>query len=258
MFMSAILQDIKKRPSAFMAMIFLVILGVALGRWQLRRADYKIHLATEIAEKGNAPILSANERDWTFESAGYRKMQAIGYWDVQQGVWLENRTHPLGKDPKTGINTGFNLLMPLKLEGPRNQLLWVNRGWVPRDFNQINHVPSIKTPTEKVIIEGIVFPDSGKTLQLSKEVENLASDGLTIKENLDLHIKPDVPNSPYLPFVLKQVSASMDGELDTTIQPYHSGVSTHYGYAFQWFALSVMTFLFWVITGYRKRLKSLR
>jgi cytochrome oxidase assembly protein ShyY1 len=239
-------------------MVVLVILGLQLGFWQLRRADYKIQLADAISLKNNEPLLSANEKIWTLEDVSYRRMQAVGYWMPQYGVWLENRTHPLGKDPKSGIHSGFNLLMPFKLEGKEGRILWINRGWVPRDFNQINHVPIIQTSKDKVIIEGVVFPDAGKTLQLSKEVDNIASDGLQIKENFDVKDSIFQKDRIQLPFVLRQKSLSNEDGLDTTLPPYESGVNMHYGYAFQWFGLSVMTFLFWAITGYRKRLKSLR
>jgi surfeit locus 1 family protein len=256
-----IVQDIKKRPTAFIVMILLVVLGIELGRWQLRRADYKISLSAQIAEKGKEPFLLANEKNWSLEQANYHRMQAIGHWLAHEAVWLENRPYPLGQDPKTGINTGFNLLMPLELEGKEKRVLWVNRGWAPRNFNQINAVPNIRSSENQVIVEGIVFPDGGKTFELSKaqdQADSFASDGLKIKENLNLKSEALEHGWNQLPFVLREQNNSSDDSLDKATPQYQSGVSVHYGYAVQWFGLSLMTFLFWAITGYRTRLKSLR
>jgi cytochrome oxidase assembly protein ShyY1 len=258
MILARIIQDIKKRPIAFIVMVFLVILGIELGFWQLRRADYKIRLSQEIEQKSTLPFLNANAQNWTIEQALYHRLQASGYWIVKEGIWLENRTHPIGKDPKTGITTGFNLLMPFRLEGQDNKILWVNRGWAPRSFNELNAVPHINTPSEKVMIEGVVFPDGGKTLQLSDQTDHRASDGLKIKENLKLDEEQQAHQWGQLPFVLRQTNSISSEALDQTLPTVNMGVNTHYGYAFQWFALAVMTFLFWAITAYRKISQSLR
>jgi cytochrome oxidase assembly protein ShyY1 len=47
----SILKDIKSSKVAFIAMILLVILGIELGLWQLRRAEYKEQLAMSVAVK---------------------------------------------------------------------------------------------------------------------------------------------------------------------------------------------------------------
>jgi cytochrome oxidase assembly protein ShyY1 len=257
MIVSRIIQDIKKRPIAFIAMLCLVILGVELGLWQLRRATVKIEQAQAIHEKANLPILIASEKSWTLEQALYYRMQATGYWIPEEGIWLANRPHPLGKDPKTGIATGFNLLMPLRLDSKPEMTLWINRGWVPRNFQEMNQVPSIRTNKEKVSIEGIVFADSGKTYQLSPETLSRASDGLKIQENLVLSEK-EALSGRVLPFVVRMQNSPKEDGLDQTLPTLKSGVNTHYGYAFQWFGLAVMTFLYWVFTTFRKRSQSLR
>ena len=58
----SIRQDILLRKTAFVTMLFLVILGIQLGNWQLRRAEYKENLASTIASKENLSPLSASEK----------------------------------------------------------------------------------------------------------------------------------------------------------------------------------------------------
>ena len=252
MIVSRVIQDIKNRRIAFIAMLFLVFLGLELGFWQLRRAEVKIQKAQQINELAQQTILNANERYWTLDLALYHRMQATGYWMPERAVWLQNRPHPLGKDPKTGIATGFNLIMPLQLTSSPEMVLWVNRGWIPRSFEQINQVTPIKTQTEIVTVNGIVFPDSGKTYQLAPEAENIASDGLKIQENLVID-QESFLGKQLLPFVLREQNTETNDGLDKSMPIPKSGVNTHYGYAFQWFGLALMTFLYWGFTAFRKR-----
>ncbi len=252
MIVSRVIQDIKNRRIAFIAMLFLVFLGMEFGFWQLRRAEVKIQKAQQIRELSLQPTLNANESHWTLDQALYHRMQATGYWIPERGVWLQNRPHPLGKDPKTGIATGFNLMMPLQLTSSPEMVLWVNRGWIPRSFDQINQVSPVKTSVEIVTIEGIVFPDGGKTYQLAPEVENKASDGLKIQENLVID-RASFLDKQILPFVLREQKSQLEDGLDKSLPLPISGVNTHYGYAFQWFGLALMTFLYWGFTALRKK-----
>ena len=238
-------------------MLVLFTLGINLGLWQLRRAEVKINQAQEITNKASLPPLIANAQKWTLKEVMYHRMEATGNWIPEKAIWLENRPHPLGKDPKTGIATGFNLLMPFELATDKGLVVWVNRGWVPRNFQQINLVPKISTETGKVTIEGVAFPDSGKTYQLAAEVENLASDGLKIQENH--YLKDDqLFGDSLLPFVLREQNGINSDGLDKTLPILNTGVNTHYGYAFQWFCLALMTFLYWLYTTFRKSSQSLR
>jgi cytochrome oxidase assembly protein ShyY1 len=54
------------------------------------------------------------------------------------------------------------------------------------------------------------------------------------------------------PFILREVDTSIEDGLLREWAPLTSGVDRHYAYAFQWFALAVSGFLFWLITGLRQ------
>jgi cytochrome oxidase assembly protein ShyY1 len=237
-------------------MLFLVLLGILLGNWQLRRAEYKENLARNIASKENLFPLSASEKSWQLNEAIYHQMVADGEWLNSEGVWLDNRPHPNGRDPKTGITTGFNLLMPLKIIVHQQEyIIWVNRGWAPRSFTQRDLVPKILDVSSIVQIKGVVLADAGKTYNLGEENYSTASDGKKLVQNLNIENLSKKLNLPYQPFVLRQgSSADLDG-LDRNWPTMDSGASKHNAYALQWYALSLMTFLFWLITGIRKQSK---
>ena len=57
-----ILKEIKRRPTAFVVTCLLVIIGISLGQWQLRRAAYKENLAAQIeAKEKSAPLQLGSE-----------------------------------------------------------------------------------------------------------------------------------------------------------------------------------------------------
>lgn len=252
-----ILKDIQRRPFAAVAMICLVSIGISLGIWQLNRASQKEELSKSLAIKEMASPLLANEKIWTLPEALHHRMLAKGSYLPEKAIWLENRPHPRGRDPVTGITTGFYLLMPLQLAN-RDAIVWVNRGWAPRSFDQLNRVPEIITPKDEIEVYGVVFDAAGKTYQLGKESGGLASDGRVIQENLDLTELAKKSNLKQLPFVLRQDEDSVQDGLQRLWSNPDSGVEKHLGYAFQWFALALMSFIFWIVTGLRAKRQSLR
>jgi cytochrome oxidase assembly protein ShyY1 len=56
-----------------------------------------------------------------------------------------------------------------------------------------------------------------------------------------------------LPFVLREKKSQLEDGLDKSLPLPTSGVNTNYGYAFQWFGLALMTFLYWGFTALRKK-----
>jgi cytochrome oxidase assembly protein ShyY1 len=61
-------------------------------------------------------------------------------------------------------------MMPLVLEDQK-KVLWINRGWAPR--NSLNRVelPIISTPDTTVVIDGVGFPHPGRVYELGQQTE---------------------------------------------------------------------------------------
>lgn len=252
-----ILNEIKRRPVAFIVTCILVVIGLSLGQWQLRRAAYKENLAAQIEAKGKATPQELSTELRTIEQVEFSRMVVTGRFLKERGVWLDNRPHPRGRDPKSGIATGFILMMPFAIKGQPNTIIWVNRGWVPRDFQDLKKVPDIPTPEHELRISGVGFRNAGKTYQLGGRAEMKASDGLPIVEDFDVsRYEDEFPRQQ--PFVLRQDNANVADGLDRDWPRMDSGSEKHYGYAFQWFALTVMSIVFWLVTALRARAKSLR
>jgi surfeit locus 1 family protein len=253
-----IFMDIRRRPIAAIATLALVILGIALGVWQLKRAAYKEELAARIELGAKANPILLNGTTLSHEQLLNKKIQAKGVYLKDRGIWLENRPHPLGRDPQTGIATGFYLLMPMRLSVEPKKIIWVNRGWVPRNFEKLNQLPEVITPEDELVIQGVALESATKTYVLGKESGLKATDGLAIQENIHLQEEQYKHQLDQYPFVLRQDNPESKDGLQRRWPPADTGAEKHLGYAFQWFALALMSLVFWIVTGYRARAKSLR
>ena len=71
-----------------------------------------------------------------------------------------------------------------------------------------------------------------------------------IVQNLDIAEFGEASKLALQPFLLEQASDTHDG-LERDWPRPSSGVETHRGYAFQWYALALMALLFFIATGFR-------
>jgi len=242
---------IAKRIVATVSALLVVAIACAAGIWQLNRADSKIALAANLLARQQMPILSANAGPLTLVDASERRMIARGQYIPQAAIWLDNRPRPT---PPAGSNTsqsGFYLLMPLQLEG-RDEILWINRGWAPRNSENRETLPPVKTQSHVVTIEGIVFAHPGKVYALGGGQAVIDAGKPRIEQNFDLLAEGRLRGWVQSPFILREVDTSIYDGLLREWAPLTSGVDRHYAYAFQWFALAVSGFLFWLITGLRQ------
>lgn len=227
------------RTIPFVATVLLVALGIALGNWQMRRADEKLAIAARMAQQGAAaPVVlsgAAPERD-----LAYRRVRVTGEWVAAWPLFLDNRPH--------NGRAGFYLAMPFKIAGSNAHVL-VLRGWLPRDPREYGRLPAFATPAGLTTIDGVATASAGKVMQLGTPgelkpgaiVQNLTPDAVARASGLRL-----------APFFVQQTGASTAGEPLVRDWPQPAGgVDKHHGYAFQWYALAAMAVLFFVMTGFR-------
>ena len=243
------------RIAATVAMLFILTLACALGAWQMQRAAQKMQKTLNLQAQEQLPVLDAAANNWTLAEANQRRMRALGRYLPSEAIWLDNRPRPSGSKPSQG-QVGFYLLMPLRLEGGKQNILWINRGWVPRNAEQRTQLPQVQTPTELVEIKGIVFPYADRVLDLASPAEARSAqtkDQVRIQQNLDLIALQVEHQWSQLPFILREEAQTTSDGLVRTWAPQAAGIERHYAYAFQWFALALCVFLFWLIHGLIKQ-----
>ena len=242
---------VTKRLVATVSALLVIALGCGAGIWQLSRANTKIALAANLLARQQMPILNANAGPWTFEEVRERRMIARGQYLPEGAIWLDNRPRPIPAAGTNASQSGFYLMMPLHLEG-RDEVLWINRGWAPRNNENRETLPPIKTPVGLVNVEGIVFAHPGKVYELGDGKPSSDVSRPKIEQNFNLLAEGNLRKWSQAPFILREEDAGVEDGLLREWAPLTNGVDRHYAYAFQWFALAVCGFLFWLVTGLRQ------
>lgn len=236
----------------FVVMLLLVALGVSLAQWQQRRADEKVARAARL-EAGNqaaplaltaAPLLPADA-----QAIEYRRLTVTGHFVPAWTVYLDNR-------PYKG-QAGFHVLTPFQIDGSSMHVL-VAQGWLPRNNAERTRIPDYATPAGTVTITGIARLNAGHVMELGT-APALAPHAIV--QNTDIGQLARASGLALQPFILEQTVAEGDrtaaapasGQLPVRDWPAPDlGADKHRGYAFQWYALALMAFLFFVFTGFRR------
>lgn len=198
----------------------------ALGRWQLGRAAEKQALQAAIEERAQLPVLDASSLAHSVapDTLLHRRVEASGQWVAEHTVFLDNR--------QMHGRPGFFVVTPLRLQGSEAVVL-VQRGWVPRNFEDRTRVPQIDTPAGIVCVQGRIAPAPGKLYEMG------ASEAGPIRQNLDLAQFRTETGLALAAVSIQQLGAGGDG-LARDWPPINTGVAKHHGYAFQWFGLSAL------------------
>ncbi len=242
---------VTKRIVATVSALLVISIGCGAGVWQLSRANTKIALAANLQARQQMPILSGNSEPWTLEEASERRMIARGKYIPESAIWLDNRPRPVPPVGSASAQSGFYLMMPLRLEG-KDEVLWVNRGWAPRNNENRETLPPVQTPNKMVNIEGVIFAHPGKVYELGSSKISADINKPRIEQNFDLTAEGKLHGWNQLPFILREVEVGAEDGLVRDWAPLTSGVDRHYAYAFQWFALAFAGFLFWLLSGLRQ------
>ena len=198
----------------------------SLGQWQLRRADQKETLQAAIEAQKVLPALDNRALKATKNIADqvHRTVTVQGEWQARYTVYLDNR-------PMSG-KTGFWVLTPLALQGT-DAVILVQRGWVPRNFNDRALLPDVATPAGVVTVTGRIAPPPSKLYEFK------GVDIGRLRQNIDLKAYQLETGLPLRDVSLLQTGGPSEGLLRDWAAP-NLGVDKHYGYAFQWFALCAL------------------
>ncbi len=227
------------------ALVFVPVTFV-LGVWQYNRGlEKEIVIAAIDAMSEQEPITITSSQQLMTSTNNYQPVKLKGRLWTNQSFLLDNQV-------RNGIG-GYQVLTPLELEN--NQRVLINRGWIqaPLDREQL---PEIGNGVFQVEEQGTIYFPKPFTLKRQQifnrekmpwpkriqaiEVELLASyfEGELFDYTIRIH-----PDSPL----------AYDVDWEVNIIPPRR----HYGYAFQWFALSLVLLVMTMIanTNILKRFK---
>jgi surfeit locus 1 family protein len=221
-------------------------LTARLGLWQLDRARQKQQIAADMRERRALPPLPAEAlaRDEAGLAAQrYRAITLRGQWLPERTVYLDNR--------QMDGRPGFFVVTPLRLPG--GDAVLVQRGWLQRNFQDRERLQPIATPAGEITITGRVVPPPSALFSLGG-----AGSGL-IRQNLPLDEFARETGLRLRPLSIQQQGADpgIPDPLQRRWPEPQVDVGKHHGYAFQWFALSMLVaglyVWFQIISPFRSR-----
>lgn len=202
---------------------------LALAAWQWDRAQQKLALQAAIEQQKELPALDQKALTATKNIAALQHRQVVlrGHWEPRHTVFLDNR--------QMHGRPGFYVVTPLRLAGSPAAVL-VQRGWVPRDFNDRQRLAPVETPAGEVQVRGRIAPPPAKLYEFEP-----AGSG-PIRQNLDLAAFRAETGLALLQVSVQELGPPSQG-LQREWPQVASGVDKHYGYAFQWGALGALIVL---------------
>jgi surfeit locus 1 family protein len=209
------------------------LLGAAvtarLGWWQLDRAAQKNAIQAALDSRRVLPPLGAADlaRDASTAAAQHhRRVVLEGRWATDATVYLDNR--------QMGGRTGFFVVTPLLLAD--GSAVLVQRGWQPRDMQERTRVAAPPTPPGTVRVEARIAPPPSRLYDFGGAAAG------PIRQNLELAEAARewrLTLRPLSLLLLDGPQTPPDGLQRQWPLPA-ADVHKHYGYAFQWFALSAL------------------
>ena len=211
-----------------------------LGWWQLDRAQQKLDLQARITARGNlAPLPQGDlpRSEATAADQHYRPVQLRGRWLQQHTLYLDNR--------QMNARQGFFVVTPLLL-APGDAVL-VQRGWMPRDFNDRARLQPLPDQPGEVLVTGRLAPPPSKLLDLAGAEQGPIRQNLDVvafSRELGVALRPlsvqQTQPVALLPADGQASTAAADDRLLRAWPAVAVDVGKHHGYAFQWFSLSAL------------------
>ncbi|GAA4324857.1 SURF1 family protein [Pigmentiphaga soli] len=230
---------------AWLALVLLactVAATIALGRWQLHRAQEKRDLMAAVEAGRSRPPLALDAGANPAALVPWRPAVAHGRWLADRTILLDNRS--------AAGRPGFWVVTPLLLAGTpsRGTAVAVLRGWLPRAFPDApqNAIPA---PGGELDVRGELLDHVPRLFELPSWLGGRAAQlpsrlpdpsGIVPRvQNLDLGVYSGATGLALLPAVLQQTGEAADGLLRDWPPP-PSNVDTHLGYAMQWFSFAAI------------------
>jgi len=225
------------------AVLALAAVLSSLGLWQLERAREKEQLAQQYQERAAGPLLRLTGAEEDAESLNYRHVTLRGRYQPRHQFLLDNRLYQ-GR-------LGYHVITPLQVAGSE-QLVLVNRGWVPHDYEAGGVVLDLSPPTRELELTGTVMVprrnpfvreaavQTGTWPQRWAAIDLDRFRGLTANACMPFVVQLDVADTDGGGFVREWPAPRLDS-------------AKNRGYAFQWFAMALAVIATYVVVGYRRR-----
>jgi len=218
-----------------------VILTAYLGSWQLDRAAYKRGMQARVDQAERAPAVRIPAQPADADAFAYRRAEGTGHFVPEATIFLDNRV-------RDGV-VGYEVITPLRLNDSPLHVL-VNRGWVRAPASR-SELPQVRTPSDEVTVEGMALPPTTRYVELSDQTVSGS-----VWQNLKFEQYAQRFGLALQPLILQQRNELSDGLSRSWRRP-DTGVDKHQAYALQWFVMSAVIAILYVVLNVRSKRKAI-
>ena len=213
---------VKNNKALSLFSIFFTLLFISLGFWQIERAESKALKMKAFNEMQKSPPIILKDL-----SAAWSRVFVEGFYDSSRQVLIDNQIND--------GQVGYKIYTPFYFD---DKAIFVDRGWIPRGKTR-SKLPDIDFQSDRLRIVGSL---------LKPEKEVLAGDDIFTK-NWPIVSQTKLPNIIETKFnkdfsdsviVLEPGSNFLKEYIP--LQPFVISPTKHYGYALQWFTMSIVLF----------------
>jgi surfeit locus 1 family protein len=226
-------------PSLTVAL--LVPVFIALGFWQLHRAEEKAALMAQRELRLGEPALTSASSAWAAEENRYRHIQLAGEFDAEHQFLLDNQIQ--------NQQAGYRVLTPLHIEGGRDAVL-VNRGWLSVGKDR-TRLPDLAIKQTQVRLVGVIDQLPGVGFKL-KGAEIPSPGWPSVVQFANAERLSERLGYRLLPYqVLLPPDAAEGYARDWKPASLHP--ETSQGYALQWFSFALAVLILYAWYGFKPR-----
>jgi surfeit locus 1 family protein len=240
------LSDYCFRPSLVGTLLMLVCipLFIKFGFWQYNKAEQKQQLQNMydqalVAEPIDLPMVFSDVESWR-----YRQVKTVGTYQTEHQILLDNQVEQ--------ERVGYHVITPLRL-GESGKYVLVNRGWVAANPDK-SILPEIETPVGEQAVVGHLWLPSTKFYSLEQAVEaNQALQWQNVWQNMEMQRYQQSVPFEILPLAIRLDASSEAGGYSRVWPRPAERITTHIGYAYQWFGFAVAALLIWLFTAFKRQ-----
>jgi len=201
--------------------IFFVFVFVFLGIWQIERAANKEGLLQDFNSEQESPPTRL-----TSQSPNWSRVFVDGVFDSSRQILIDNQIHN-GK-------VGYKIFTPFRFD--ENKIVLVDRGWIGQGQSR-SDLPQLNILEKKSrIIATVTSPEQG----VLAGSELLTNEWPRVSQSKAVEVIASAFNEPILDIVLVLDPGSSQITEFIQIKPFAITPVKHYGYAMQWFTMSIV------------------
>ena len=228
------------------AAVLMMVLTFLLGQWQTRRAAEKQRIETQAETRGRDAPVSLPLAITPAQDLDLRKMTVRGEFLPTSTIFLDNKVH--------NRQAGYHVLTAFQPESG-SALLLVNRGWLATGLDR-KVLPTVTTPSGPQALHGVAraYPKAVYELQSDAPTSAAVAWQNITFARAEAHLK-----RPLHTVILQQDDTPGTANADGLTRAWAPatlqaglGSDKHRGYAFQWYALSALLFILWIIFSVRR------